>query len=162
MKHLILPLILLALAASARAQDATLSGKLSEAGAEWLVGSWTGTDQNDQPVRLTYALELGGHAGSVHLQSDGLEMKGLIAVDASTDEIRQFGVTDVGAIMSGSWRDDGGGLVLEATWVMPSGSRYPRSYVYQRIDANRMKVVRYDDTPQGETTRIELVLTRTP
>ena len=75
MKSVTLCLTLCAFAMSVSAQDGGLAGKLSEAGAEWLIGEWTGADQEGHAFTLTYAQLFDGQAGSVHFKSEGMEMK---------------------------------------------------------------------------------------
>lgn len=161
MKAVALWLTLSAFAMSVGAQDGGLAGKLSEAGAEWLIGEWTGTDPEGRPFTLTYAQLFDGQAGSVHFKSEGMEMKGLIAVDPSSDDVRQFSVTSTGELVSGTWYDEGGDLILDVSWTTTNGSYNQRSYVYNRVDAKTVKVVMYNGPRwQSDTTRHETELKR--
>ena len=161
MKSIALWLTLSALALSVGAQDSGLSDKLSEAGAEWLIGEWTGTDREGNAFTLTYAQLFDGKSGSVHFKSEGMEMKGLIAVDPSADEVRQFSVTSTGELVTGTWNDDGGELTLEVRWTASDGSYKQRSYVYQWVDAKTVKVRVYNGPRWGsDTTRHKIELRR--
>lgn len=161
MKPAVLLLTLCALTISAPAQAGGLSSKLSEAGAEWLIGEWTGIDPMGDAFTLTYGQEYDGQAGSVLFKGASLEMKGLIALNPATDEIRQFSVTSTGILVTGTWDDDGSGLTFEATWTMPDGSRKERSYVYQWIDAKTARVTVYDGSRwRSDTSTYEIMLNR--
>jgi hypothetical protein len=158
MKLFLLLWTVCALAISAPAEEGALSRKLSEANAEWLVGEWTGIDPQGDAFTLAYGMEFDGQAGSVHFQSAGMEMKGLIVLDSSTGQIRQFAATSIGVLVTGTWDEDGNGLTFESTWKLPDGTQRERTFVYQWVDAQTARVVLYEGSRWQSNITSHLVM----
>lgn len=159
MKYLVPTILATVLAVSVQAQQVSLVDKLAEASAEWLIGTWTGTDDGGDTVTITYASEFDGKAGSVHLKGNSIELKGLIGVDPVTDEVRQHAVTSIGAVLAGTWDDNGSGLTFHATWHLPDGATLERVYVHESDGSDSMRVTVYDGPQWKSTTSKQMEMT---
>lgn len=163
MKTTLCCLALSALALLGTARGGGLADKLSEAGADWLQGTWSGTGPDGHAFTLAYAPVFDGQAGSVHFKSDVAEMKGLIAVDPASGEVRQFAVVSTGELVTGTWDEEGDGLSLSVSWTSADGSYERRTYVHRRVDAETAAVTVYAGPRwSSDTPRHEIELKRVP
>lgn len=146
-KNLLAMLLVIPLALWANTgRSGALRDLMSEAGIEWLVGAWAGTDSEERSVQLDYQPDLDGHAGIMAARFDNRTIKAIIAVDPHTQEVKLFGACSSGALVTGTWSEEWGDVVLTTEWKLPDGAIAHEQYVHRSIDANTLRVQVYDVT----------------
>jgi hypothetical protein len=128
---------------SGRSTDYERLGDIvASAGYEWLIGKWSGNENN-----RTYAVEyqpiLDKHAAFVDRKIGDFKYLGLIMYVASRQEVAEFGVDTLGRLWKIVWEQAGGDLVNKGEITKPDGPAQKLRHVFTKIDNDTFKVKLY-------------------
>jgi hypothetical protein len=99
-------------------QASPLSDLVEQQQAEWLLGSWTSSDEN---VKLTYEYRLEKNIIGVKFKAGDREAEGMIALSPGTQESVYVAVDNQGAVSKGAWTKHEGNLLLKTTVMGEQG-----------------------------------------
>lgn len=137
----------------------TLGDLVSEAGYEWLLGKWTGTD-DDETYELENKLILDRHAALMDAKIGGFQYRGLLMYVPSRQEILQVGADNVGGSWKSTWDEDYEGPIHKIERTKADGTKQKMEHVYVKVDGDTFKVKEYPVEaggyrafePRGEVT----------
>jgi len=138
----------------------TLGDLIGQYGYEWLIGNWRATDDNGQTYKLNWKWALDKNAIMLELKTDESSYIGMIAFNASGEEVIQFGADNRGRTMKGTWGEGYQGATLRSEILMPDGASEKIEHVFSKVDGNSLKVVEYAvesdgwraSSPRGQVT----------
>jgi len=151
--------VLLAVSAGPAGAQEKLGDFVAEYGYEWMIGKWSATRPDGQPVELEYKWILDRCAMSVDVKIGDFKYHGLIMGVPSREEIVQIGADNMGGTWKGSWSEDYEGAVNRNEWLKPDGTTETTDMVFIKVDNNNFKVKEYsvgasgyrDSQARGET-----------
>ncbi len=126
-----------------RATDYQMLGALvSEAGYEWLIGKWNGTDE-DRPRELENKLILDKHAALMDVRIGDFQYRGLMMYVPSRQEILQVGADNTGGSWKSTWDEGAEGPVHKIERTRADGTRQKMEHVYVKVDNDTFMVKEY-------------------
>ena len=120
----------------------TLGDLVSEAGYEWLIGKWTGRDE-DQTYELENKPILDRNAALMEAQIGDFKYRGLIMYVPSRQEVMQVGADNMGGSWKSTWDQDYEGPVHKIECTRADGTKRKMEHVYVKGDGDTFKVKEY-------------------
>jgi len=120
----------------------TLGDLVSEAGYEWLIGKWRGSD-DERTYELEHKPILNKHAALMEAKIGDLKYRGLIMYVPSRQEIMQVGADNMGGSSKSSWDQDYEGPVHKIEYTGADGTKRKMEHVYVKVDGDTLKVKEY-------------------
>jgi len=128
----------------------TLRQQVEEGDAHWIVGKWTGTNNEGRQVTVEYEWELDGHALEVDLELGRGAYKGMIVKQPVEGKVIETGADNGGGITRAIWREEDGLLISERTSTRPGGEVSRIAVVNEKIDADTIKATVHSLSADGE------------
>jgi hypothetical protein len=129
--------------ASGRATDYEKLGDIvSSGGYEWLIGKWTGTE-NNKTYELEYKPILDKHGASVDMKIGEFKYLGMITYVTSRQEIVEFGADTLGRTWKMVWQQEGSDLINKTELTKPDGTTQKLQHVFTKIDNDAFKAKLY-------------------
>lgn len=148
---------------SGRATDyQTLGDMVTAGGYEWLIGKWSGSE-NNQTYELEYKPILNKHAASVDMKIADFKYFGMITYAASRQEIVEFGADTLGRTWKLVWAQEGSDLVNKSELTKPDGTTQKLQHVFTKIDNDSFKAKLYAvgaDGSRGSEPREQVTFKR--
>ena len=134
--------LLVVSAVPAGAQE-KLGDLVAQYGYDWMIGKWTASSGDGQPVELEYKWILDKKAICVNAKIGDFKYHGLIMFVPSREEVVQIGADNMGAMWNGTWAEDYEGAVNRNERIEPDGTTQTMDMVYAKVDNNSFKVKQY-------------------
>ena len=90
----------------------SLESLVSEAGADWMFGQWQGTWEMGEYITLSLSWDLEKHVAVLQWKGPDWEFKGYTVIEPKSEMPKYYGFDSRGSVDKGSWRMEGGELVL--------------------------------------------------
>ena len=120
----------------------TLGDIVASGGYEWLIGKWSGSE-NNRTYELEYKPILNKHAASVDMKIADFKYFGMITYAASRQEVVEFGADTLGRTWKIVWEQDGSDLVNKSELTKPDGTTQKFQHVFTKIDNDTFKAKLY-------------------
>jgi hypothetical protein len=120
----------------------TLGDIVASGGYEWLIGKWSGSE-NNRTYELEYKSILDKHAASVDMKIADFKYFGMITYAASRQEVAEFGADTLGRTWKIVWEQDGSDLVNKSELTKPDGTTQKLQHVFTKIDNDTFKAKLY-------------------
>jgi len=123
---------------------------VQEGGADWMVGKWTGSNNEGRQVTVEYEWELDGHALEVDLEMGQGAYKGMIVRHPTNGEVVEAGADNGGGMTRATWREEEGLLISERTSTRPGGEVMRIAVINKQVDADHIKATVHSLSADGE------------
>lgn len=142
--------VVLCLAAVAGSAQETLRSTLQNAGTDWVVGTWSGTNTAGQAVTVEYEWELDGRMLEIDLTLGDFSYKGLIFHDPAGGGIVEQGADSAGGVTRSTWKTKDGALISERVGTRPNGETVRVAVMNKRVDAEHVTATVHALSESGE------------
>ncbi len=120
----------------------TLGDLVSEAGYGWLIGKWTGSD-DERAYELENKPILDKQAALMEVKIGNFKYRGLVMYVPSRQEIMQIGADNMGGSWKSTWDEDYDGPVHKIECTRADGTKRKMEHVYVKVDGDTFKVKEY-------------------
>ena len=147
-RRMVLVMLLLAVSVvsspSAASGAQPLAALVSDAGFDWMAGTWvTVTDRGDT-IEVTYKWAVENHVVAVSYKaSNGFAYSGLIFYKAAEGKIVHIGADNQGGFWEGTWDSDGRRAIMTFKNTKADGQLQQGAAANSWVDADTMKVQTY-------------------
>ncbi len=117
----------------------SLGDLVSEAGFDWIVGSWVAETEEGQKYEIVYKWELNKHAITVHFKRGDYEHHSMIFYMASEDKIVQIGADNRGGTSKGAWQFERDKAIHKTEHIPADGKSGKIGIVHSKTDAGTMR-----------------------
>jgi hypothetical protein len=137
-----------------------LAALVSEAGFDWMAGTWVTTTDRGDTIEVTYKWAVENHVVAVwYKASNGFVYSGLIFYKAAEGKIVHIGADNQGGFWEGTWDVDGRRAIMTFANTRADGQIQRGAAANSQIDTDTMKVETYlaqngelDDEPMVTQT----------
>jgi len=142
-------LALLSFTVTVRAQQ-TLGDRIVEAGTDWLIGEWEGSDDEGGTLLQTFSWDLDKHAMNSRSKTPRWEIKGTTGWDPEKHKAVYVGFSNRGGAIKGTWGKHEGSPMLKLKATDLEGRSWSGAVVYKKKDASTMEVQIFGLADDGE------------
>lgn len=160
-RRLVLSVLLGVMCFGARAQE-SLSEMVSQANAEWMLGTWQGSSDDGNTVTIAFSWDLDKHVVVLQSKMGDVEIKGYSALDPVSREVKYVGFDNRGTVSKGGWGLEGGELTLRVESQTMERGPWKMAVVFAGEAASGLeaRVHRIDDsgnlvTPARSTLKLK-------
>jgi len=146
---------------TAQAQP-SLADLVSEAQAEWMLGTWEGTTNDGTLLTHSFAWELDKKVILMRGKVGDMSYLGIASIDSATGEPKYVGFDSQGNQSKGTWADEGGDVALRLDSTGADGAKRKMAVVFGRATGGglEMRLHQVDqwgylDYPAGLTIKLK-------
>ncbi len=142
-------IVLAAISAVPAVAQQSLGDLIVEGGYDWLIGKWEATTDDGDSLVFEQKWILDRHAILVDFRMGDFQLRGMIILVPSREEILQIGADSRGGTWKGTWRDEYGSAVHTMEHTRADGEIQKAEIVHTRVDADTMKTAMYGVDSNG-------------
>ena len=135
---------------SGAAAQQSLGDLVTEAGFDWMIGSWVATTDDGSELLAVYQWQLNRHMVATHLKAGRFESRGMIYYLPGEDSVVQVSVDSMGGSSKGIWNPEGDRAVCTLDYTPRSGETMKMKFIHSKVDSDTMKVAMYGADESGQ------------
>lgn len=132
-------------------------------GVDWIVGRWTGTNEQGRDITICYEWDLEGHVLELDLTIGDMGYKGMLVRRPTDGRLIEFGADSTGGVTRSRWRMEEGTLISERTGARAEEPEVRVAVVSKKVDENTFIATVHalsEDGAMGDETLDTVKLTR--
>jgi hypothetical protein len=112
------------------ADQSSLAGLVSEAGADWLFGTWQGTSDDGTALTHSFAWDLNKEIIIMRGEMGEMAYLGVTAIDPDAGEPKYTGYDSQGGVSTGAWGEESGDVALRLEINNPTEGKNKMAVVF--------------------------------